>query len=456
MTNDMTTGRPLPLILKFAVPLTLGNILQQLYNVADSVVAGQFIGVDALAAIGSAGPLMFMVTGWLNGLTSGFAILLSQSFGAGEKRELRRYAAMSVVLSVVVTLAVTAILLAANRTILIWMNVPEELLGETCRYTEVIYAGLLTTCAYNALGSALRALGDGRTPLYFLLLASVLNVVLDIFFIVSFDMGVEGCAWATVIAQGFSAVCCLVYIGKRYEILRLSREDFRYSGKRVRELLALGVPMGLQFSITGIGTVILQGAVNTFGAVCMAGYSAANKLQNIIWVIYFSLTTAVGTYVGQNMGAKRMDRIRQGVRTAQWMILAWSVVAIALVYLAGRYMLWLFVDPSETAVIDAAQVFFRVSGWAYPFLGSLCLYRNTIQGMGNGWVPMLGGVAELLARCLVVWIVADWGSFAAVCLADPIAWMACLIPLVPYYLWSIRKQIKKQEKEYEQTLHGNE
>ena len=310
MTNDMTTGRPLPLLVKFAIPLTLGNILQQLYNVADSVIAGQFIGVDALAAIGSAGPLMFMVTGWLNGLTSGFAVLLSQSFGAGKKEELRRYAALSVTISFVVTVALTAILLAANRTILGWMNVPQELMGQTWRYTEVIYGGLLATCAYNALSAALRALGDGKTPLYFLLLASVLNVALDIIFIVSFGMDVEGCAWATVIAQGFSAVCCLFYIGKKYEILRLSRADFRYSGKRVGELLALGVPMGLQFSITGIGTVILQGVVNTFGAACMAGYSAANKLQNIIWIIYFSLATAAGTFVGQNMGAKRMDRIR--------------------------------------------------------------------------------------------------------------------------------------------------
>ena len=456
MTNDMTTGRPLPLLVKFAVPLTLGNILQQLYNVADSVIAGQFIGVDALAAIGSAGPLMFMVTGWLNGLTSGFAVLLSQSFGAGKKEELRRYAALSVTISFVVTVALTAILLAANRTILGWMNVPQELMGQTWRYTEVIYGGLLATCAYNALSAALRALGDGKTPLYFLLLASVLNVALDIIFIVSFGMDVEGCAWATVIAQGFSAVCCLFYIGKKYEILRLSRADFRYSGKRVGELLALGVPMGLQFSITGIGTVILQGVVNTFGAVCMAGYSAANKLQNIIWIIYFSLATAAGTFVGQNMGAKRMDRIRQGVRTAQWMILVWSVAAIAMVYLAGPYMLRLFVDASETAVIDAAQTFFRVSGWAYPFLGSLCLYRNVISGMGNGWIPMLAGVAELLARCLVVGIVSGWGSYAAVCFADPVAWVASVIPLVPYYLWSIRKQIKKQEKEYEQTLHGNE
>ena len=415
MTNDMTTGRPLPLLVKFAIPLTLGNILQQLYNVADSVIAGQFIGVDALAAIGSAGPLMFMVTGWLNGLTSGFAVLLSQSFGAGKKEELRRYAALSVTISFVVTVALTAILLAANRTILGWMNVPQELMGQTWRYTEVIYGGLLATCAYNALSAALRALGDGKTPLYFLLLASVLNVALDIIFIVSFGMDVEGCAWATVIAQGFSAVCCLFYIGKKYEILRLSR----YSGKRVGELLALGVPMGLQFSITGIGTVILQGVVNTFGAACMAGYSAANKLQNIIWIIYFSLATAAGT--------------------AQWMILVWSVAAIAMVYLAGPYMLRLFVDASETAVIDAAQTFFRVSGWAYPFLGSLCLYRNVISGMGNGWIPMLAGVAELLARCLVVGIVSGWGSYAAVCFADPVAWVASVIPLVPYYLWRSRK-----------------
>ena len=337
-TSDMTAGSPVRLIIRFMIPMCLGNIFQQFYNIADSIVAGQFIGVDALAAIGSTGSLMFFVTGWLNGLSSGFAILVSQWFGAKQYDRMRHYVAMSVILSAVFAVVMTAGLSAANEPILRLMNYSEELLPDVKSYMGIIYAGLLVTAAYNALAAFLRALGDSRSPLYFLIISAVINVVLDIVFIVNFGMGVEGCAYATVIAQGISAVLCLVHIIKKYPLLHLKGGDFRISIQSLGRLLALGIPMGLQFSITAIGTVIVQGAVNVYGEDYMAGFSAAGKLQNIITTVFVAFGATIATYVGQNRGAGKADRVREGVKCTQIMILAWSVVTMAVVYFGGRYM----------------------------------------------------------------------------------------------------------------------
>ena len=264
-------------------------------------------------------------------------------------------------------------------------------------------------------------------------------MVLDIVFIVYGGMGVDGCAYATVIAQAISALLCFIYIVKRYPILHLKREDFRISFRSWGRLLALGIPMALQFSITAIGTIIVQGAVNVYGEIYMAGFSAAGKLQNIIATVFSAFGATIATYVGQNRGAGKMDRVRQGVRTTQMMIIVYSVFAMAVVLLLGRYMMWIFVSPSETEVIDVAVLYFRTVFWCYPFLGSIFLYRNTLQGLGYGLVPMLGGVFELIARAGIVLLVAGHTSFVGVCLSDPAAWLSALIPLVPYYIYIMKK-----------------
>lgn len=444
-TNDMTSGSPVRLILQFMIPVCLGNIFQQFYNVADSIVAGQFIGVDALAAIGSTGSLMFFVTGWLTGLSSGFAILVSQWFGAKRYDQMRHYVAMSVYLSAAFAIVMTAVLLVLNEPILRMMNFSDEIMPDVMSYMGIIYAGLIVTAAYNSLAAFLRALGDSRSPLYFLIISAVINVVLDIAFIVCFGMGVEGCAYATVIAQGISALLCFIYILKRYPILHLKKEDFRISFRSFGRLLALGIPMGLQFSITAIGTIIVQGAVNVYGEVYMAGFSAAGKLQNIIATVFTAFGATIATYVGQNRGAGKMDRVKTGVRYTQIMVLAWSVVTMVVVYFFGKYMMLLFVSPSETEVIRVAEMYFHAVFWCYPFLGSIFLYRNTLQGMGYGLVPMLGGVFELVARAAIVMLVAGRTSFVGVCLSDPAAWIAALIPLVPYYIYTMRKWEKKNK-----------
>lgn len=442
-TNDMTSGSPVRLILQFMIPVCLGNIFQQFYNVADSIVAGQFIGVNALAAIGSTGSLMFFVTGWLNGLSSGFAILVSQRFGARRYDQMRHYVAMSIYLAASFAIVMTAGLLILNEPILRMMNFSDEIMPDVTAYMGIIYAGLIVTAAYNSLAAFLRALGDSKSPLYFLIISAVINVALDIAFIVWFGMGVEGCAYATVIAQGISALLCFVYILKKFPILHLKKEDFRISFRSFGHLLSLGIPMGLQFSITAIGTIIVQGAVNVYGEIYMAGFAAAGKLQNIIATVFTAFGATIATFVGQNRGAGKMDRVKTGVKYTQIMILIWSVVTMALVFFFGKYMMLLFVSASETEVIDAASVYFRTVFWCYPFLGSIFLYRNTLQGMGYGLVPMLGGVFELAARSAIVMTVAGRTSFAGVCLSDPAAWIAALIPLVPYYIYTMRKWEKK-------------
>ena len=437
--NDMTVGSPVRLILRFMIPVCLGNIFQQFYNVADSIVAGQFIGVNALAAIGSTGSLMFFVTGWLNGLSSGFAILVSQWFGAKEYDRMRHYVAMSIYLAAAFAILMTVGLLIANEPILRLMNYSDDIMPDVKLYMGIIYAGLIVTAAYNSLAAFLRALGDSKSPLYFLVISAAINVVLDIAFIVVFGMGVEGCAYATVIAQGISALLCFIYILKRFPILHLKREDFKISFESFGRLLALGIPMGLQFSITAIGTIIVQGAVNIYGEIYMAGFSAAGKLQNLIATVFTAFGATIATYVGQNRGAGKMDRVKQGVRCTQIMILIWSVVLMVVMYFGGKYMTWLFISPSETEVVNASVTYFHTVFWCYPFLGSIFLYRNTLQGMGYGLVPMLGGIFELVARSAIVMIVAGHTSFAGVCLSDPAAWIAALIPLVPYYFYKMHK-----------------
>ncbi len=437
--QDMTTGSPAKLIVRFMIPVCLGSIFQQFYNIADSIVAGQFIGVQALAAIGSTGSLMFFVTGWLNGLSSGFAILVSQWFGARQYDRMRHYVAMSVILSAGCALLMTAGFLIANEPILRMMNYSEDIMPDVKLYMGIIYAGLIVTAAYNALAAFLRALGDSRSPLYFLIISAVINIVLDIVFIAVFGMGVEGCAYATVIAQGISALLCYIYILKRFPILHLKREDFKISLESFGRLLALGTPMGLQFSITAIGTIIVQGAVNVYGEVYMAGFSAAGKIQNLTGCVFSSFGATIATYVGQNRGAGKIERVRQGVRCTQIMVLAWSIILMAAMYFGGRYMTWLFISPSETEVVNASVTYFHTVFWCYPFLGSIFIYRNTLQGMGYGLVPMMGGIFELAARSAIIMLAAGHVSYVGICLSDPMAWLAALIPLVPYYFYKMHQ-----------------
>lgn len=439
MTNDMTTGKPAKLILEFMIPVCLGNIFQQFYNLADSIIAGRFLGVNALAAIGSTSSLIFLVIGWLNGITSGFAIMIAQNFGAKRYDRMRHYLAMSIYLCVAFVVVMTIGLEIANYPILRLMNAPEEIIGDVGGYMTVIYAGLVVTAAYNGLAAVLRSLGDSRSPLYFLIISAVINVVLDIVFIVYGGMGVVGCGYATVIAQGISALLCLIYIIRKFDILKLDRSDFKISWYSMGQLLALGIPMGLQFSITAIGTIIVQGAINSLGAISIAAFSAAGKIQNIVATVFVAFGATIATFVGQNRGAGRIDRVHEGVKVTQIMIIIWALLIWGFVLLFGQMLTGAFVDASETEVFAASGLYFKTVAWCYPFLGSIFLYRNALQGMGYGFVPMMGGVFELLARAAVVAVLTPTLGYLGTCIADPAAWLAALIPIVPYYFYKMNQ-----------------
>lgn len=447
MPQDMTKGNSLSLIIRFTIPVLIGNLFQQFYNVMDSIIVGRFLGVDALAAIGVTGSLVFLVIGWVNGMTSGFAILVAQSFGAGDEKSLRHYVAMSTYLCIAMAVLMTAGLLIANEPILRLMNTPEEIMADTKAYVATIYAGLTVTIMYNMLAGFSRSLGDSKTPLYFLVLSSVLNIGLDILFITTFQMGVAGAGYATVISQAVSAVLCLIYVWKKYKILHFGREDAGFSIRSAGKLLNMGLPMGLQFSITAIGTMIVQSSLNLLGSVYIAGYSAAGKIQNMIIQVFPAMGVTVATFVGQNTGAGQYKRIRQGVRQSQIIVLICAVVLGVFIYFGGAQAVLLFVDDTTGEVRQVAREMFHLLPWFYPFLGSIFLYRNALQGIGDGLVPMLGGVFELVARGVVIALLAEPLGFFGICISDPAAWVMALIPIVPVYLYRMKKiEGRSQEK----------
>ena len=442
MIKDMTKGTPWKLIFSFMVPVCCGNIFQNFYNIVDSMIVGRFLGVEALAAVGSTGSINFLVIGWIVGMTSGFGIQLSQAFGANDQKRLRHYLAMSVYLCIGLAFLMTVGLLLANRTILHWMNTPEEIFDNTAKYIGIIYAGLPITILYNMLATVARALGDSKTPLYFLVLSSILNIVLDFCFVAILPFGVAGAAYATVLSQMVSAVLCLGYVWKKFPIIHFTRKDAGIRGSSIYNLLSMGIPMGLQFSITAIGTMIVQASLNTLGATYIAAYSATMKIQNIVTQVYPALGTAIATYTGQNYGAGKMERIKKGVNACLMIEAIYSVLIMALSWSVFPMTVRMFVQDPTGEIQMIARQMFRISMWFFFPLGSIFIYRNVLQGVGNGLVPMLGGVFELIARAVITYVFFDSMQFIAICISDPGAWISALIPLIPYYYWFLNKKQK--------------
>jgi putative MATE family efflux protein len=427
------------LIIAFTIPILIGNIIQQFYYVIDSIVVGQYLGVNALAAVGSTGSLTFLVIGWVMGMTGGFAIIIAQRYGADDIKGVRHYAAMVCYLSVIMAALMTVGLLCANRWILTVMNTPEEIFEDTYRFIRVIYIGLPATIAYNMLASILRALGDSKTPLYFLALSSIVNIILDFLFIPGLSMGVEGAGYATIISQAMASILCLIYMLKKYPILRLKKEDAYFSGTSVKKLIGMGAPMGLQFSITAIGTMIVQVALNGLGPIYIAAFTACGKIQNIITQPFPSLGASMATFVGQNTGAGKMDRVREGVKANLIISMICSAISMLAVLIFGDILVRLFIDDGSALVVDKAKVYFYVVAGFYPALGLIFVYRNALQGLGYGLLPMLGGIFELFARGLVVIVLAGQFGYLGICFANPVAWVSALIPIIPAYYHRIRR-----------------
>ena len=450
MTRDMTVGNPVKLIISFSIPLLIGNLFQQLYSMVDAVIVGQFLGVDALAAVGTTGPLSFLVLGFVMGMTGGFSVVVAQRFGAGDYDDMRHTVAMSAILSVALTVLMTVLSVAFCWKLLEIMNTAENIIGMAYDYIVVIFGGTFSIVLYNSLSGILRALGDSKTPLYFLILSSLLNVVLDLVFIINFQMGVAGAGYATVLSQLVSGVLCLVYMAKRFPILHFRREDWRFSAETCRHLLKIGSPMAFQFSITAIGVITLQGAVNSFGSSVTAAFTAASKVETLTQQLMATLSTTTATFVGQNLGAGKMDRIREGVRRCRQITDISSLILMVLVYLFWRSFVSLFISGDQPEVFDAARTYLYIVMAFYLPLGWVNIFRNALQGMGEAFVPLLGGVMELLMRVVVATLAVPLG-FWAVCLASPMAWIGADIPLLITY----RRRMRTMSA-FEQAKKANE
>lgn len=442
MTRDMTTGNPVKLILAFAVPIMLSSIVQQFYQITDTMIVGQFVGVNALAAVGSCGGIITMVIGWAGGLTSGFSIMVAKSFGSGDEKRVSDYFLNSLLLCILMTVGMTAVLQVVLPWIVDVVNTPQELKAEVTQYIRISFWGIGAAFLYNILSSVQRALGDSKTPLIFLGISVVGNLGLDLVCVAWLGMGVVGAAIATVVSQLFAGLLCLAFIIKKYPILWKSKPRDAISGRYMRRLMGLGVPMALQFSITAIGNILIQSALNMLGTVYITAFTASSKIQGIFMSMFSSLGAALSTYVGQNMGAGKVKRIREGVRDCQFAALIFSGIAMLFLYFAGYYLVQIFSSDMTKEILDASNQYFHLVPFFYPFLSAIFLYRNALQGMGNGFVPMLGGVGELLARTISSAVLAPRIGFLGICLGEPLAWIFALVPLIPFYIHWTRKLLK--------------
>ncbi len=440
---DMTAGNPTKIILNFTLPIFIGNVFQQFYNMADAVIVGKFVGTKALAAVGSTGTIMFLIYGFVVGMTAGFTVLTAQKFGAGDLPAMRRTVAGASFLSLIIGLILTASFMILMRPWLHLMNTPSDIYADAYAYIMIISGGILAQMLYNLLASILRALGNSKVPLYFLILSALLNIALDLFFIIVFHMGAAGAAIATIISQGVSGLLCLLYIIKKVPVLHMTREDWHPTGVLLRKQIQIGIPMALQYSITAIGTMMVQSSLNILGSTLVAAFTAASKIEQVVTQAYVALGTTIATYGAQNMGAGNIPRIRKGFCASTIIGILYSFAAAALVMTVGKYMSYLFVSEDVALIIDSVDIYLKCVGAFFIPLTIINIYRNGIQGLGYGLLPMMAGVAELIGRGIVAVIAARQRSYLGVCLASPAAWVLAAALLLVMYFYIMKVDLKK-------------
>lgn len=453
--RDLTKGSPAKLILLFTVPLLIGNVFQQFYNMIDMIIVGQTLGKNALAAVGATGSLTFLIIGFAQGLTAGLAIITAQRYGAKDYRGLKKSFAASVVISLVVTVILTVLSLLFIRPMLQLMQTPPEIIDQAQTFISIILLGIFASVSFNLLSNVIRALGDSRTPLFFLIIAVIINVVLDLIFIIYFGMGVEGAAIATVIAQVSSSVLCLVYIKKKMPLLQLRKKDFNFDKEEFRVHLNAALPMAFQSSIIAVGAIVLQAALNSLGTDVVAAQAAAGRIDQFANQPMMSFGIAMATFTAQNYGAKEYGRILQGVRQTLLMSVGFSLLAGAIVIFFGHFFVQLFVSPSETHVFELAQTYFNINGSLYWILAVLFILRYTLQGLGQSKIPTIAGMMELLMRSFAAIVLTGMGGYPGAAAASPLAWIGSVAVLLYSYMRSM-KQLKHMGKEEHFTLEHAE
>lgn len=438
--RDLTNGSPMKLIPGFMLPLLLGMLFQQLYNMVDTIIVGRFLGINALAGVGSTGSINFLVIGFVLGMCIGFAIPVAREFGSKDFAALRKFVGNTVWTAGFFALLLTVATCLLCTNILRWMNTPDNVFSEAHDYIFVIFLGIPVTFLYNTLSGIIRSIGDSKTPVIFLVISSILNVALDIFMIVALKMGVAGAAWATVISQFVSGILCLVYIAKRFEILRISRGDLKPDLYYTGRLCAAGLPMGLQYSITAIGTILIQSAVNSLGSSSMAAVTAGSKVSQFMCCPFDAMGSTMATYGGQNIGAGKIDRIKKGLLSCSVTGIGWAAAALGIVMLFGRPLVMLFIDKNNVSsaedmesIVSLGRQFLITNAVFYIPLAFVNIVRFLIQGMGFSQIALFAGVFELFARGFVALQTVPKIGFTGVCFASPAAWIMADIFLIPAY-----------------------
>ncbi|GKT03748.1 MATE family efflux transporter [Furfurilactobacillus entadae] len=448
--GDLTEGKPLKLIFLFTMPLLIGNLFQQLYNISDTVVVGQTLGVDALAAVGSTGSISFLIIGFAQGLTAGLSIVTAQRFGARDAKGVRESFAASIWISIAVTVTLTVLSLAFVHPILYLMQTPTAIYHDAQTFISIIFAGIFASVAFNLLSNMIRGLGDSRTPLYFLIIGTVINVILELVFILVFHMGVAGAGYATVISQMIASVLCMVYIWRHVPLLRITAQDMWAGLGQLWEHFATGLPMGFQMSIIAIGTIVMQAALNSLGTDSVASSTAASKIDQIATMPMSSFGVTMATFAAQNMGAGKYRRIITGVRQTLVLSGGFAIAVGILEVVFGRSLVKLFISNGNEHVLQLSQTYFNVIATSYIFLAVLFIIRNTLQGVGQQAMPTFAGIAELVMRTLTAFFLVGPLGYAGAVSAEPLAWVGSCIVLIPSYMRAIR-QLRNLQNMHDQN-----
>lgn len=435
--KDLTKGSVLKTILSFTIPLIAGNVFQLLYSFTDSLIVGNILGVNELAGVGATGSLSFLIVGFANGMASGFSIMIARYFGAKNEDAMKKTIAHSLILGTLVAVLLSVLSCLLLRHILTWMNTPEDVFRHSYDYISLILGGMTITMLYNTASSVLRSVGDSRTPLYFLIIASLINIVLDILLMGFFHTGVAGAAIATLISQAISVILCLIFILRKYRFIIPSRQHYRLEPALTKELLTHGLSLGFQNSFIAVGSLLVQSALNSLGTVYVAANTAAHKISQIFMQPLATFGTTMTTFASQNLGAEKLDRVKKGLRTTALIVVVWSVFSFICSLLAGPSMIGLLVNiHSEGAALvrENGALYLRLNLLFFPFLGLLFIYRNTLQGIGNKTTPLISGILELLVKIVTAFWLAPAFGYIGIVLCEPIAWVLCmLLLLIAFY-----------------------
>ncbi len=439
-TKTLTEGTPWKQILLFSIPIFWGNVFQLLYSLVDTKIVGSTLGTEALAAVGSVSTLHTLMTGFLNGLTLGFSLITAMCFGAKNRKRLKKTFAAAISLGVLTTLALVLMLMIFLHPVLNLLHVPQAQFEMAYAYISVLIVGLFATLFYNLCANTLRAIGDALTPLIFLILATVSNIGMDYLFILGFQMGVQGAAYATVLAQLLSVVLCLIRIFRKFPILHIQKEDFRFDRELMAEMYKSGLSMGLMSCLVGIGTILLQSAINTLGTTVIVAHTAARKVFELVSLPNSVLGSAMATYCGQNYGARRFDRIRQGIRASLIIAAVWAVVVFLICHTIEGKLIQFVASTTNPDVIYWGSTYLKVDMSFIVICGVIVILRNSMQGFGDRVIPVFSSCIELAGKIMFAFVFAPMFAYWGIIWAEPMVWIAMVIPLIVKVVHVLKKE----------------